>query len=62
MSFAINLQNTKIIYDKHRLEVNSRVKKFLKIANNWLDDVHKRISDCTDVHRLYGADLCHHST
>ena len=32
------------------------------MAKNRLDDVYNRISDCTDVHRLYGADLYYHST
>ena len=40
------------IYDKHRLENDSRAEKYLKMAKNRLDDVHNRISYCTDVHRL----------
>ena len=49
------------IYDKHRLEVDSRAEKFLKMAKNRLHDLYNRISSCTDVHRLYGSDLYYHS-
>ena len=44
----------------YRLEFDSRAKKFLKITNNWVDDVHNHVPACTDVHRLYGADLYYH--
>ena len=49
------------VFDKHRLELDNRVDKFLKVAKNRLDDVYNRISDCTDTARLYGADVCYHS-
>ena len=49
------------IYDKHRLEVDSRAEKFLKMAKNRLHDLYNCISGCTDVHRLYGSDLYYHS-
>ena len=48
--------------DKHRFEVDSGAEKFLKMAKNQLDDVYNHISDWSDTHRLYGADLYYHST
>ena len=45
------------IYDKHILKVDSRVENFLKIS-----DVYNRVSDCAELHRLYGADLYYQST
>lgn len=50
------------IYNKHRLEVDSWAEKFLKMPKNWLDDVFNPVPNCTDVHRLYVADLYYHST
>ena len=41
------------IYDKRRLCI---------MAKNKLDDVYNCISDCTDIHKLYGADLYYHNT
>ena len=45
------------IYDKHILKVDSRAENFLKIS-----DVYNRVSDCAELHRLYGADLYYQST
>ena len=36
--------------------------KFLEVTKKWLDAVYRRISDCTDASRLYGADIYYHST
>ena len=46
---------------KNRLEKDRRADKFLEVAKKRLDAVYKRISDCTDASRLYGADIYYHS-
>ena len=50
------------IYNKHRLEVDSWKEKFLKMPKGQIDDAFNPVPDCTDVHRLYGADLYYYIT
>ena len=59
MPFEINLQKINL-WQTHNWSWQSSW-KFSENGTESTHHVYNQVSDCTDVHRLYGADLYYHS-